>query len=527
MRLSWVAALICFALPIRRKIFTATASAQPSFGDDISHDVAVEVSAQAWPSIPEAGVQFCGESHEEQTCLEYVQSLNTMLDTVGKIIEKSPTHFVVGPVSPVAFLGAAFEKIGANVPLVNIRDPELLSYYTETIARDKKAIETAMERASTSATQRDMASLKQLADRLAFLRRDLVLFVDESYEASYLGDYMPLRRLGPIARGCGSLFQRALFNWEIGRAHALDFYNNLLTSERRYVETFFERYGYEHYNFHFGLWYGNRMSSFTWSHRSKSENTSARFACGTTSQEEPFAAAAQAVLEERGILLDDILSSLSSVELNNKGVKNEQVSIHDNLSFYGLGWDFESRHFKLYLMVHALPDGLPTRYTAMVKEQLAAVGIKIARVKIEQHGLISLTYHNDAKSCIGDSSDALCSDADSDNSSYVGTNTLHEEKVYIYPTVETTTEFAKSVPHVTALDGKTTANVAWLLASKRGFVAQFDTIITPDSAAHWRRLLGAKGAQIIDDYEGIGMKLETVAFQDKDSWTLYFPSGSG
>ena len=88
-------------------------------------------------------------------------------------------------------------------------------------------------------------------------------------------------------------------------------------------------------------------------------------------------------------------------------------------------------------------------------------------------------------------------------------------------------EFAHSVPGVTALDGKTTANVAWLLASKRGFVAQFDTVITPDSAAHWRKLLGAKGAQIMDDYESIGMKLETVAFQDKSSWTLYFPAGSG
>ena len=245
------------------------------------------------------------------------------------------------------------------------------------------------------------------------------------------------------------------------------------------------------------------MSSFTWSHRSSSKTTSARFACGTTSQEEPFATAARAVMDERGISLEDILSSMSSIE-GGGDEKQETEMLADILSFYGLGWDFESRHFKLYLMVHGLPNGLPKRYAAMAKTELARVGIDIKHVKVEQHGLISLTYHNEEQMCIVGNAGTVCKENDNSEGSIVGASTLHEEKVYVYPSQETAMEFAHSVPGVTALDGKTTANVAWLLASKRGFVAQFDTVITPDSAAHWRKLLGAKGAQIMDDYESIG-----------------------
>ena len=80
--------------------------------------------------------------------------------------------------------------------------------------------------------------------------------------------------------------------------------------------------------------------------------------------------------------------------------------------------------------------------------------------------------------------------------------------------------FLSPIPDVTALDGKTTANVAWLLASKRGFVAQFDTIISPESADHWRTLLGDRGARIMDEYEGIGMKLETTPVINRAAATI-------
>jgi hypothetical protein len=509
----------------------------------LARAVAREVSAAAWPSIPEAGRDFCGEAHEEATCLDYVHSLHTMLDTVAKIIETSPTQLAIGPVAPVA-VALAGERDTASALPPDIRDPDLAAYHVLSVARDEKAIAAARARAAAAAAESDAkASLERVITRLLRLRRDLTEFVDKAYEASYLGDAMPLSKLGPIVRACGSLFQRVLFNWEVGRADALAFYDNLLVSEKRYVETFFELYGFEHYNFHFGLWYGNRMSSFTWSHRSKSNGKSARFACGTTSQEAPFEAAAQAVLEERGISLDGVLLKKKSSLATAAGAvadaeaakgegkldeQEEEKDIADALSFYGLGWDFESRHFKLYLMVHGLPDGLPDRYSMLAKEQLAAAGIDIARVQVEQHGLISLTYRQEGNVdvCVGADGGA-CDEKEGQGGAVVAASTLHEEKVYVYPTAATTVAFAQSVPDVTALDGKTTANVAWLLASKRGFVAQFDTIITPESAAHWRKLLGEKGSKIMDEYEGIGMKLETVAFQDKSSWTLYFPAGSG
>ncbi len=543
MSLAVLLALLALLLVPGRKANGATAAGgadativkRTAASEALARSVADKVSDMAWPSLPEAGQDFCGQEHEEATCIDYVHSLNTMLDTVAKIIQASPTRYTVGPVTPVAVkLQVVDLNSDANPP--DIRDPEVAAYNAQSVLRDEKAVDAARARAAVSGE--NVTPLESIIAQLVRLRRDLAVFVDRAYEASYLGDVMPLSKLGPIVRGCGSLFQRVLFNWEIGRADALEFYNNLLISEKRYVENFFELYGYEHYNFHFGLWYGNRMSSFTWSHRSQSKGKSARFACGTTSQEDLFAAAAQAVMDERGISLNDIffkkMSQMEAAdarenngELEKKKEKEEwkEGTMHE-LSFYGLGWDFESRHFKLYLMVHGLPDGLPDRYGALAKTQLAAAGIDIARVQVEQHGLISLTFHNDENACVGFNGD-VCGEEEGSSNTVAGTSILHEEKVYVYPTASTTAALGQSIPGVTALDGKTTANVAWLLASKRGFVAQFDTIITPESTEHWRKLLGEKGAHIMDEYEAIGMKLETVAFQDKSSWTLYFPAGSG
>ena len=536
--------LLCCAVAVTAKADAATD------GRQATTSVAETISAMAWPTIAEAGTVFCGEAHDEATCIDYVRSLNTMLNSVANILEKSPTHYVLRPVSPVAVPASMAGSDIIDTSPLNILDPELADYYAASVARDEKAITAARVRANAATKQTlsptsslkakdDAAALEQVIARLVRLRRDLAAFVDKAYEASYLGDAMPLSTLGPIIRGCGSLFQRILFNWEVGRADAVAFYDNLLISEKRYVETFFELYGYEHYYFHFGLWYGNRMSSFTWSHRSKSKSKSARFACGTTSQEEPFAIAAQAVLDERQISLDDVFVQPKTA---GKGESAETVSaatkemMKTSLSFYGLGWDFESRHFKVYLMVHGLPDGLPERFAALATEQLSAAGIDLSQVQVEQHGLISLTYHHsegvgvcvEADGSSRECENGVAADAGNvDDRADVGASTLHEEKVYVYPTSETAMAFAKSVPDVTALDGKMTANVAWLLASKRGFVAQFDTIITPESSAHWRELLGDKGSKIMDEYESIGLKLETVAFQDKNSWTLYFPAGSG
>ena len=103
-------------------------------------------------------------------------------------------------------------------------------------------------------------------------------------------------------RATGSLFQRALFNWHYHWA-SYDIYDRLAADEVAYISTFFELYGLEHFFFKFGYFYGNRMSSFTYSHRRKGPLPlhSGRFACGTTSQEQEFAGSAAPVLERLGI----------------------------------------------------------------------------------------------------------------------------------------------------------------------------------------------------------------------------------
>ena len=102
--------------------------------------------------------------------------------------------------------------------------------------------------------------------------------------------------------------------------------------------------------------------------------------------------------------------------------------------------------------------------------------------------------------------------------------------MYLYPTND---EASKSTPvqpfgGVRVWDGQSTGNVAWLLASKRGFVPQYDMMVTPEASAAWRRRLGAKAAAIMDAYSAIHLQLETIAYgADGKTWTLYFPAGSG
>ena len=472
------------------------------------HDVYDDVTINYSESMSQGG--FCA-THSEEDCLSYLDGLHEMLTSISSMVSTSP--HIKSPVQPVVTLFDHEMLLSTST----IKDPEI-SYSLERFLKEdmrhadiaKKKLQsgqttpTTPTTPTTTPTTSSQTPSKQYNDLIAIttqikrLRTSLAVFTDQVYESVYLSQEVPLKLLAPIARAIGSLFQRTLFNWQLADAKQVDFYYRLLASERRYLELFFELYGFEQYNFHFGLWYGNRMSSFTWSHRSRSTSSSIRFACGTTSQEEPFAVYAQDVLKERSIVLEQ------EFEQNNEA-----------FSFYGLGWDLEENNFKLYLMFHGVTN-LPETYKSLATNKLKDVGIDLAHAEINHHGLISLTYYENMEKVL------LKPDTVEKSESI-----LHERKVYLYPTVSEASKKHLKTEQVKPLDGSSTSNVAWLLASKRGFVEQFDAIITPSSMEEWRLRLGEKGEQIIDRYKSIHLKLETIAYQSKDKWTIYFPAGSG
>jgi hypothetical protein len=486
-----------------------------SFHEDIYNEI-----TQKYPGLDHTSF-FCPNNNIlKENCGNYIDSLNQMLSSTSAMISTLPLR-VASPVRPVI---VPF-KISNDVEILDEETAhafQLLS--TEDDFAAKKAI--ADLKADPDSTAADIEDLTIITSEISSLRKALGSLVDLAYEGTFTGLSVSLSELAPVIRGIGSIFQRVLFNWQLGSANNEKFYTSrLLQSEKNYLEYFFNLYGYEQYNFQFGLWYGNRMSSFTWSHRSsQATENSVRFACGTTSQKEPFQLMGLKVLKEKFINLSNELNMSS-----------------ESLSFYGLGWDLQENNFKVYMMFHGI-DALPLKYKKLANETLLEVGIDFEHADISRHGLISLTYYDqensdssnsaptstDGSSTVdnnendssedkrieGDDSDKTTGDnCDGDVLSYYDPNSntnsdeqcvihnkkkrekkfqLHEEKVYLYPTVDEA--YKQQGKHeIKPLDGLSTSNVAWLLASKRGFVPQFDTIITPDSELVWRERLGAKG----------------------------------
>jgi|EP00945_MAST-04E_sp_MAST-4E-sp1_P006337 hypothetical protein len=325
----------------------------------------------------------------------------------------------------------------------------------------------------------------------------------------------PLRftQVVPIIRQIGSIFHRALFNWHYQWA-STDMYDKLAPDEIAYVHTFFELYGIEHFNFHFGYYYGNRMSSFTYSHRRKGPLpiNSGRFACGTTSQESPFWAAAKPIVDRLGI------------ELHPEFTENEY-----DFTFYGIGWDHAKKYLKVYIMYHDI-ESLPDEYKEMTMEKmrLARITEDPKELRLAEHGLISFTYTVDYDHAGQESSDHSCTVADD------GTATcnsrpkvaLQETKVYVYPDdVELEYHAVRGIKALEIPDG--VVGAAWMFATKRDFVPQYDIQVSPDMLALWKNRVGDEGTEIMERYEGISLFLETMNYFAKDKFVLYFPAGSG
>lgn len=138
--------------------------------------------------------------------------------------------------------------------------------------------------------------------------------------------------------------------------------------------------------------------------------------------------------------------------------------------FYGLGWDLQEGQFKLYLRARDL-----TLLPPHLKELVAGYDLSAHRAE----GLISYTYEG---------------------------SQLAEKKVYLYP--------LDDKPEVAGVLGQ-----ARMVTSKRGEVPQYDL----EEGADWSSKLNAAGQTILRKYRQLGEPLDTIAYQDPDHFTLYFP----
>jgi hypothetical protein len=140
-----------------------------------------------------------------------------------------------------------------------------------------------------------------------------------------------------------------------------------------------------------------------------------------------------------------------------------------NTKFYGLGWDFHKGHFKVYFR--------SLDWSCLHPDFLAlAQGYDPSEHRRE--ALLSVTYVQ------GD---------------------IKERKLYLYPK-----------DHL--LPGGV-QGFARMITDRRGEVSQEDL----DPKKVEQHTYNDTGRKIIEMYKDIGESLDTVAYQDKDQFTLYFP----
>lgn len=136
---------------------------------------------------------------------------------------------------------------------------------------------------------------------------------------------------------------------------------------------------------------------------------------------------------------------------------------HEQARFYGLGWDVLEEQFKVYFRVTRLGE-LPVELRPLVE------GYDLAEHLPE--GLASYTYQG---------------------------GELKERKVYLYP--------------------KQDSQGALMLTDKRGAVLQSDV----SAPGLWSERLSEVGQRILKLYAERGEDLDTIAFVDRDHYTMYFP----
>lgn len=138
--------------------------------------------------------------------------------------------------------------------------------------------------------------------------------------------------------------------------------------------------------------------------------------------------------------------------------------------FYGLGWDILEGQFKVYFRVQPM--------TALPPEILACKG-ELDPSTHRPEGLVSFTYRDNLKV---------------------------ETKLYFYP------EAPLPLP-------EGTRGQATMTTDQRGVVPQYD-LSDPDL---WQQRLSPAGQRIVALYRELGESLDTIAYQDSQRYTLYFP----
>lgn len=141
----------------------------------------------------------------------------------------------------------------------------------------------------------------------------------------------------------------------------------------------------------------------------------------------------------------------------------------DGNAFYGLGWDVEDELFKVYFR---------SRDWRQLPRSLADLVVGYDWNSHRPEALLSLTWEK---------------------------NVLAERKVYLYPKESTA--------------GPGVQGQARMITDTRGEVLQDD--LAPDGTIPYD--LNEIGQKIVAKYQEIGEPLDTIAYANRDDFTLYFP----
>lgn len=152
-------------------------------------------------------------------------------------------------------------------------------------------------------------------------------------------------------------------------------------------------------------------------------------------------------------------------------------SIVDLQHLAGLGWDFKNRHLKLYFYY---PDRL-----ACKNKDVNALLPNIAHSSLYPLSLSSLTYRNGEP---------------------------YESKAYLYfreplNTLTSKLTFSSDIKHTTHM-----------ISSRRATVAQVDL----NGSERLQLAINDKGRQLLRKFNHLSWQADTVAFQTRDQYTLYF-----
>lgn len=157
----------------------------------------------------------------------------------------------------------------------------------------------------------------------------------------------------------------------------------------------------------------------------------------------------------------------------NRVLKHRGLTLPDSLTrqtkFYGLGWDIEKEQFKVYFRTLSWPS--------LDREFLDLVGGQAPKQHREE-ALLSVSFSG---------------------------SEMVERKLYLYPLEHLLPEGVQGF--------------ARMFTDRRGEVSQEDL----DPKKVETREYNENGRKIIEAYEEIGETLDTVAYQDVDNFTLYFP----